>query len=243
MREFSVTEWLEVWSGLLFETLRVAGRRRGRSSVPSVRPACAWRGDLPSRGGSGPASRWTASCSTSCMRRSSEFRTPRRRRCRPGPRVDPRSWLRGPRSCRGGACLRRPQPCPRHRPRWPRWPQGNGIGQQSRGQRATDPGVPSARLEPGRSGNWSLYVPACVANVVSRPRGWGRRCAGRSPRQPGVASRDRRQPRLTAPRPSKSVAWSPRSLPRDRPERVAGLLGRCPQRSREIVAWRERCGS
>ena len=87
-------------------------------------------------------------------------------------------------------------------------PQGNGSAAVPRatsdGSRAAIRGALSA----ARSGNWSLYVPACVASVVSRPHGMGppvrRVLAAHSPALvAGIAA----NLGLATPRPPKGAAY------------------------------------
>jgi len=123
-------------------------------------------------------------------------------------------------------------------------PQGNGSAAV---RRATGGGSRSAirgALNTGTSCNWSLYVPACVANVVSRPPGMGppvrRALATHSPALlAGIAA----NLGLAAPRPSKGaglVAEIAAALVD--PDRVAGLLADAPSGSREIVGMAREVG-
>jgi hypothetical protein len=123
-------------------------------------------------------------------------------------------------------------------------PQGNGSAGVPRatsdGSRSAISGVLSA----GSSGNWSLYVPACVANVVSGPHGMGppvrRALAAHSPALlAGIAA----NLGLAAPGASRGlglVAEIAAALLD--PGRVAGLLADAPNASREIVGMAREAG-
>ncbi|HWD72575.1 MAG TPA: helicase-associated domain-containing protein, partial [Actinomycetota bacterium] len=123
-------------------------------------------------------------------------------------------------------------------------PQGNGSAAVPRatsdGSRAAIRGV----LGAGRSGNWSLYVPACVANVVARPRGMGppvrRALAAHSPALlAGIAA----NLGLTASGASKGLGWVAEiAAALLDPDRVAGLLADAPGGSRQIVGMAREVG-
>ncbi|MCW3037507.1 MAG: DNA-binding protein, partial [Actinobacteria bacterium] len=123
-------------------------------------------------------------------------------------------------------------------------PQGNGSAAVPR---ATNDGPRSAirgALSAGRSGNWSLYVPPCVANVVSRPHGMGppvrRALAAHSPALlAGIAA----NLGLAAPRPSKGAGLVAEiSAMLIDPGRVTGLLADAPSGSWEIVGMAREAG-
>jgi hypothetical protein len=161
------------------------------------------------------------------------------------PGVDPRELAAGAEELsKWGLAFVIPNHVPGVGPAGLAGPEGNGSAAVPRATSDGSRTVIRGGLSAGRSGNWSLYVPACVANVVSHPRGMGppvrRALAGHSP---ALLARIAANLGLAAPRPSKgagSVAEIAAALLD--PGRVAGLLADAPSGSREIVGMAREVG-